>query len=119
MIIKIKNLRLTTIIGIHEWEKTFDRKIVINLKITTDSNDLLISDDIKNTIDNEEIVKQIRQIVAKSKAELVEKLAEEIISAIMIDVRIKKCQLEVDKLKPLEDITSFSITLNRSQKKRW
>ena len=117
MIIKIKNLRLTTIIGIYEWEKTFDREIIINLKITTDFNQSLISDNIESTIDYEEIVKQIKQIVASSKAELVEKLAEEIISAIMTDNRVKKCRLEVDKLKPLADVESFSITLTRKRPK--
>ncbi len=115
MIIKVKNLKVTTIIGIYEWEKTFNRELIINLKITTDSNQSLINDNIKSTIDYEEIVKQIRQIVARSKAQLIEKLAEEIISAIMTDKRVKKCQLEVDKLKPLADIESFSVTLNRKR----
>lgn len=115
MIIKIKNLRLTTIIGIYDWEKTLNREIIINLKITTDLDPSKINDDIKNTIDYEEICKNIRKIVASSKAELVETLAEEIISEMMNNKHIKECHLEIDKLKSLADIDSFSVTLHKKR----
>lgn len=111
MIIKIKNLRVTTSIGIYDWEKNFARDIIINAKITTDHRDSLISDNINDTIDYDSIIGRIKDVISNNQFKLIEKLTQEILDAIMSDQRVVECTVEVDKVKVFEDLDSLSVTL--------
>ena len=67
MIIKIKNLRLKTILGIHPWESEFEREIMINAEIETNFEQAFISDDIEDTLDYDYIFNKITNLVKNNK----------------------------------------------------
>ena len=115
MRIKVKNLRLKTIIGMHAWEENVKRDIIINAQIDTDYTDSTITDDIEDTIDYAKIVDSLKNI-AKKRFKLVEKMAQEMVNEIMKDKKVKKCQLELDKVGALEDLESFSVSLRAKRK---
>ena len=79
MIIKIKNLEIDCNIGIYQWEKTFNRRLIINVEIHTLNEKSCVSDDIKDTLDYDIIYKNIKQIIATKKYELIESLAHDIL----------------------------------------
>jgi len=111
MIIKIKNLKLKTILGVYDFEKTNEREIIINATITTKHLKSTISDNLSDTIDYDEIVQKIKKFLLKNNFNLIEKLAKEILNLIMEDQRVSKCELEIDKTNAVENVDSFSITL--------
>lgn len=113
MLIKIKNLRLKTIIGIHDWEQTIDREMVINAKIETNFDKSLTSDNIEDTINYDVIISKIRNLVENNRFKLIEKLTQKILDTIMEDSRISYCQLEVDKVGVFDFVDSFSITIEQ------
>lgn len=115
MIIKIKNLKLKTIIGIHKWEEIVDREIIINATISTNFDKSLFSDDIADTIDYDAIVANIKNLVSTKRFKLVEKMAQEIMDLIMLDQRISKCKLEIDKIGAVESLESFSIIIEQKR----
>ncbi len=115
MIIKIKNLRLKTIIGIYDFEQNFDREIIINAQIHTDFDKAKFSNDIKDTIDYDVIIKQIKALVASKKFQLIEGLAQEILQLIMQNEKVSKCTLELDKVGVVECVDSFSIILTEER----
>jgi dihydroneopterin aldolase len=115
MIIKIKNFRLSTILGIYDWEQDFDREVIINAEIHTNYDKARYSNSINDTIDYDNIIKQIKQLLASKKFQLIEKMAQEILDLIMKDVRIEKCTLEVDKVKVVDEVDSFSISLTQER----
>jgi dihydroneopterin aldolase len=114
MLIKIKNLRLKTILGVHAWEDHIDREIIINAEIETNYGVSLTSDNITDTIDYEEIVSKIKTLLQSQRFKLIEKMAAEIMKKIMEDHRISRCKLEVDKVGVIPGIDSFSITLEEN-----
>ena len=67
MLLKIKNLKLKTIIGIYPWEEKIDREIVINIEIDTDFNQSLKSDDINDTIDYDFISSAVKNSPRKKR----------------------------------------------------
>lgn len=113
MLIKIKNLRLTTFLGIHAWEEYLNREIIINAEIETNHTTSLASDNIEDTISYEDIVLKIRNLLETNRFKLIEKMAGEIMKKIIEDRRIKRCKLEVDKIGVIDGIDSFSITLEQ------
>ena len=116
MIIKIKNLRLKTILGVYEWEKDIQREIIINAIIQADINLSAKSDDIADTIDYDKIVTLMKNVVSSKHYNLIEKMVADILDIIMEDKRIKNCQVEIDKIGAVEDLESFSVTDFRERK---
>ena len=115
MIIKIKNLKLETILGIYDWEQVTPRPIIINATIFTSNDKARFSDKIEDTIDYDIIVKQIKSYVASKNFQLIEKMAQDLLDIIMKDDRVTKCELEVDKVGVIEDVESLSITLTEER----
>lgn len=111
MILKIKNLKLTTILGIHAWEQDIDREIIINLEIEGDFKRSLESDNIEDTVDYDTISSQIKNLIASKRFKLIEKMAQELLNQVMEDQRITRCKIEVDKVGALDFVDSASITL--------
>lgn len=97
--------------GIHEWENHIDREIIINAELETNHENSLTSDNIEDTINYEEIVAKIQNLLQSKRFKLIEKMAAEIMSKLMEDKRIRRCKLEVDKVGAIKDIDSFSIIL--------
>ncbi len=113
MIIKIKNLRLQTILGVYEWEKTIDRDIIINAEITSDQLNSLESDNIEDTIDYDILISKIKTLITNNRFKLIESMAQSMINLIMEDKRISKCKLEIDKVGVVEGVDSFSVTIEQ------
>lgn len=115
MIIRIKNLRINTILGVYEWEKDISRTLLFNVEIETDHENAMKSDDLKDTIDYDQITNQIKDFIQNNRYKLIEKIASEVIDLIMKDSRIKRCTLEVDKLKVYDFVDSYSIIKTKSR----
>ena len=115
MFIKIKNLRLTTIIGVHEWEEKIDREIIINATIETDFDKGLQSDNIADTINYDTLITKIKNLIANNRFKLIEKMAQQVMNSIMEDTRVKGCQLQVDKVGVVEGVESFGIVIEQKR----
>lgn len=114
MFIKIKNLHLKTIIGIHDWEEKIDREIIINATIETDCEKGLQSDDISDTINYDTLITKIKNLIANNRFKLIEKMAQQVMDVILEDQRIKACTLEVDKVGVIDGVDSFSIIISQN-----
>ena len=75
MIIKIKNLKIDTFLGVYDWENNYLRSLLFNVEIKSDCQNSTISDDIKDTIDYDHITNQIRNYVENNRCYLIEKMA--------------------------------------------
>jgi len=113
MLLKIKNLKLQTILGVHFWEEKISRGIIINVEIESDFIKALQSDDINDTIDYDLITTQIKNLIASKRFKLVETMAQKIMDQIMEDSRIKRCKIEIDKVGAVEAVESFSVTIEQ------
>lgn len=115
MLLKIKNLKLQTIIGIFDWEQTVNRDIIINITIELKDNKVLVSNDISDTIDYDQITSFIKEMAKNKKFKLVETMAQEIANKIMSDEKVKECVVELDKVGAVENLESFSVTIKKSR----
>lgn len=115
MLLKIKNLKLETIIGIHDWEQHIQRPIIINLEIEGNFNKSLTSDNIEDTIDYDKISNQIKDIIQNQRFKLIETMTQKLLDKIMEDIRITRCKIEVDKVGAINFVESASITLEKTR----
>lgn len=112
MIIRIKNLRLRTIVGIEDWERKNKQDIIVNIEIEYDGSQAGDSDDIADTVNYKTIKQQIIKIVEESRYHLLDKLASEIVNILMEEKRIQRARVEVDKPRALRFADSVSVEVS-------
>ena len=117
MITRIKNLRLRTIIGCHDWERKNKQDIIVNIKFEFDAAKAVVSDDIEDTVDYMQLKKAIIKEVENSTFQLLEKLANHIMDIIMGDNKISKATVEIDKPHALRFADSVSVACTREREK--
>jgi dihydroneopterin aldolase len=116
MIIKIKNLEVNCNIGVYDWEKTFDRKLIINVEMHSLNEKSCRSDDVKDTLDYQIIYDNIKKIIATKKYNLIENLAHDILEMICLQDMISFAQVEIDKMKIFEDVYSCAVIVEKKIK---
>lgn len=113
--IKIKDLKLRTIIGVDEWEKKKKQDVVINIAIGFDGSKAGETDDLKDTVDYKTMKLQILKLVENSNFNLIEKMASEILKICMSDPKVENAAVEVDKPHALRFAESVSVTVSDSR----
>jgi len=109
--IRIKNLRVHTIIGFNPEERTNRQDVVINAEIEVEVINALQTDDQKGIYDYKDITKAIITFVEESKFNLLEKLTHEVLQLILKDKRVLRAKVEIDKPGALRYAESVSVEL--------
>jgi D-erythro-7,8-dihydroneopterin triphosphate epimerase len=109
MIIRIKNLRLRTIVGINDCERNELQDVVLNIEMVFDGEKVSESDDIEDTVNYKKIKKQIIKEVEQSRFYLLDKLASHVLRLVMRNEKVIKVTVEVDKPHALRFADSVSI----------
>ena len=115
MIIRVKDLRLRTIIGFKEWEREKKQDIVINITVSTEAEAAAESDDISDSIDYKELTKKVVSGVESTSFNLLERLASFILDIVMEDALVREATVEVDKPLALRFADSVSVELTRKR----
>ncbi len=115
MTIRIKNLRLRTIIGVFDWERQNKQEILINAQIKFDGQRAAETDDIKETFDYKTVTKRIIHLVETSQYFLIEKLSNAILQLIMDHPLVEWAEVEVDKPQALRFSESVSVSCSATR----
>jgi FolB domain-containing protein len=101
--LEISNLKIETIIGIHESEKKSKQPLIIDLVVYFDANLAIKSDNIKDVVDYYDLTADLKNFISNSKFELIETLSSKILERISNNKKIKKATLSITKPRALED----------------
>ena len=112
MVICIKNLRVSGILGVYEEERRAERDIIINSRVEYDAQEAVRTDALEDALDYKNIRDSIVNFVQRTKFKLLEKLADGIVQELVKDARISKVQLEVDKPHALRLAESVSAIIS-------
>ncbi len=110
MIIRIKNLRLRTIIGVKHWERRKVQDVIINVEIEFDGSKVAESDNIHDTINYKAVKNRIVEEVEKSRFYLLDRLASHVLKIVMEDKKVQRATVEVDKPNALRFADSVSVS---------
>jgi D-erythro-7,8-dihydroneopterin triphosphate epimerase len=112
MVICIKNLRVSGILGVYEEERRSERDIVINTRIEYDATRASQTDALEDALDYKQIRDTIVRFVQSTGFKLLEKLADSILRELIADERILRVELEVDKPHALRLAESVSAVID-------
>ena len=110
MVIRIKNLRLRTIIGTHDQERESAQDVIVNVAMEFDGAAAAASDDIQDAVNYQALTERIVQEVEASSFYLLEKLAAGILEIVLADPKVQKATVEVDKPGALDLADSVSVS---------
>jgi FolB domain-containing protein len=109
----IKDLRVTGIIGIYEYERTTPQEMLINIVMHTDIRKAAKTDDITQCVDYEKVANKVRAHAETSKRLTVEALAEDISCLCLETPGVRRVNVKVEKTQAIAYTGSVGVEIER------
>jgi len=109
----VKDLVLAALIGIHRHEKDGRQRVRINLEMEVVETEQPVQDRLADVVCYEDVVTAIRGIVSAGHINLVESLAELVADRCLMNPRVIKVQVRVEKLDVFADASSVGVEIER------
>lgn len=109
----IRSLRIDTIIGIYDWERTLQRPLVFDLELGLDTRQAASSDHVRDAVDYAAVSDTVREIAITLKPQLLETLAETIARTLFERFAILSLRLSIDKPGAIADVKGVGVEIDR------
>ena len=113
----VRDLLLSCLIGVHRHERDGKQRVRINLDMEITESGGPVDDRLANVVSYETIVEGIRQLVAAEHVNLVETMAERIAQLCLVDHRVLKATVRVEKLDVFSDAAGVGVEIERFNSK--
>ena len=111
----VKDLEIDALLGIYPEEKARPQRIIVNIDLSVKEGNDPTSDDIKNVVSYEIVVKKVERIVAQGHVNLVETLAELIAGACLKDARVMAARVRIEKPDVIKNARSVGVEIERGR----
>lgn len=116
-IIFLRELKVTTLIGVYEWEKRVPQTLQIDLDIALPDSRACQTDDIKDALDYSKIAQHLQTVLSEGHFSLLETLAEHIAQIILKDFNAPWVKVNVAKLQAIRNCRMVGVSIERGQVK--
>ena len=115
-IIFLNDLRVETVIGIFDWERSIRQTVSIDLQMGTDIRKASAADDINDTLDYKAVAKRLIEFVGGSEFGLVEALAENIARIVIHEFEVPWLRVQVNKRGALRGAKDVGVNIERGKR---
>ena len=112
-IVFISELRVETIIGIYDWERTQKQVVTIDIEMAADIATPANSDNIDDALNYKSISKRVEQFTSDSSFQLVETLAEKLAELVRTEFNVPWVRLTLHKPGALSNSKDVGIRIER------
>jgi 7,8-dihydroneopterin aldolase/epimerase/oxygenase len=111
-IVSIRDLRVTTVIGVYDWEREIEQALTFSVDMAADVAKAAASDDLRDSLDYSAAVDMIKCVVIEGKFQLIETAAERVAQRILAEYGLAWVRVQV--VKPItSEGYSAAITIER------
>ena len=110
----IEDLRITTIIGVYEWEKSVRQLLYLDLELACDVRRAASCDAIVDAVDYASLVNRLEVYAAANHFELLETLAERMAALILNDFPVHSVKLYLRKPDAIRQACSAGVRIERN-----
>jgi len=96
-IVFLHDLEVECVIGVWEWERRINQKVIIDLDMGWDIGPAAASDALKDTLSYKDVAKRVTAYVQDARANLVESLAQGIADILLGEFDLQWCRVRVNK----------------------
>lgn len=111
----LRDLRVETIIGVFDWERTTRQTVSIDLEFAWDVARAAVSDDIADTLDYKAVAKRLIAFVEASRFQLVETLAEQIATVVREEFGVPWVRVTVHKPGAVRGSRDVGVVIERGE----
>jgi len=112
----IEDLRIETVIGIYDWERTIKQTIALDIEMAFDNTRPAASDRIGDTLDYKAVSKRLIAFVGESRFELVETLAERCAEIIRAEFGVRWLRLKLSKPGAVTGSRAVGVIIERGER---
>ena len=116
-IIFLRELKVTTLIGIYEREKLIPQTLQIDLDIALPDNRACLSGDINDALDYAQVAQHLQEILSEGHFSLLETLVEHIAQIILKDFKAPWVRVSAAKLHAIRNCKMVGVSIERGQVK--
>ena len=114
-IIFLRELKVTTLIGVYEWEKRVPQTLQLDLDIALPDSRACQTDNIDDALDYAKVAQHIQTVLSDGHFSLLESLAEHIAQIILKDFNAPWVKVSVAKLQAIRNCKQVGICIERGQ----
>lgn len=115
-IVFLRDLRVDTIIGIFDWERTTRQVVGIDLEMAADVARAAATDSIDDALDYKAISKRLIDFVGASSFQLVETLAEEIARVVREEFGVPWVRVTLSKPGAIRGARDVGVVIERGER---
>ena len=95
--VSVRDLAVQAVIGVHDWEREIEQRLVISVDVQTDVRAAAASDDLAGALDYSAVAETIAAVLREGKFRLIETAAERVAERLLADFRLPWLRLELRK----------------------
>ncbi len=111
----IQGLRVSTLIGVYDWERTQNTDLLFDIELDADLAAAMASDNVKDTIDYAQVAEFVQKTAAACQFELLEALGKKVMTAVLEQYPAGAIRLAITKPDILPDAKSVTVKMSRSK----
>jgi len=115
-IVYIHDLRIDTIIGIYDWERTQTQTVSLDIEMATDIAAAAATENIENTLNYKSISKRVSSFIEQSEFLLIETMAEKTAQLILQEFAVSWLRLRVGKPGAVTGARDVGVIIERGTK---
>jgi dihydroneopterin aldolase len=113
--IYIEGLQVYSLIGVYDWEREKKQRLLVDMELFTDLSRAAKSDRVSDTLNYAEVASCIEQVADVSEFELLEALANAIVSKVFAGFPVQKISLKLSKPDILPKAQNVAVELVRER----
>ena len=111
----IHDLRVSTRIGVYDWERELAQTVRVDVEFTTPSAAAFTSDDFADALDYADVVNRLKALAADHPHRLLERFAQAIADIVLGEFRAPWVRVRVAKLAPIAGVRELGVAIERRQ----
>jgi len=113
-LVLIEGLAVETVIGVFDWEREIQQRLVIDIELHTDIAKAASTDNLQYTLDYKAISDSVIEFTQNSEYQLVESLAEGLAAMILRKFSVLKLSLKISKPGAVPQADNVAVKIVRS-----
>ena len=111
----IEGLELKAIIGVHDWERAFAQRLVVDVAMAVDTSRAAASDALDDALDYASVSAQLREMAAQSQYRLIEALAAKLAEGVLAMPAVEQVTLSLWKPGAVPAARNVGVRITRQQ----
>jgi dihydroneopterin aldolase len=115
----LKNLRVQSVIGVYEREKAAAQTLKLDMELSLRSANASISDNLRDTVDYDTLIKAIREFARTHTHELLERFTYALAQQLLASFPLKHVQITAWKEIAAQAPTDIAVRVNMAAGESW